>query len=188
MTVDPAISLIAFLAFALLWLSSGADKLRHMGRFEAALSAYELLPSARLLRPVAYSIVLAEIVVGVLALMQSAGAGPLSAALLLVYAGAVAVNLSRGRREIECGCSFSETGRPTLSEWLVVRNLALAGFSLVVILPVSSRTMGVGDALTVFAGLVSAGVFYQAANHLSATSSPPWATLRGLGADQSGGR
>lgn len=188
MMVDPAVSLILFLSFAAMWLISGADKLRNLRRFEAALSAYDLLPSKQLLRPAAYSIALIELAMGVLAVARWTGTGPSSAILLLIYSAAVGVNLFRGRRGIDCGCSFSRTSPLRISEWLIARNLLLASLGFAMVLPVGPRAMAVGDALTVAAGVAIAGLFYQAANQLAATWGAPWSTSIGLAADHAGGR
>jgi hypothetical protein len=58
----------------------------------------------------------------------AAGAG-LAIALLLGFALAMAVNLRRGRREIDCGC-FQSALRQQLSWALVARNLVLAALLL----------------------------------------------------------
>ena len=47
-----------------------------------------------------------------------------SMTLLAIYTGAIASNLARGRREIDCGC-FASSARVPLSPWLIARNLIL---------------------------------------------------------------
>jgi hypothetical protein len=46
--------------------------------------------------------------------------------LLAVFAVAMAVNLVRGRTQIDCGCSLGYGGGPSLGWGLIARNLAIA--------------------------------------------------------------
>ena len=52
-------------------------------------------------------------------------------ALLVLYSAAIAINLLRGRRDIECGCGGAATHVP-LSGWLLARNAALMATALAV--------------------------------------------------------
>jgi len=52
-------------------------------------------------------------------------------ALLVLYSSAIAINLVRGRRDIECGCGGAATHVP-LSGWLLARNAALMATALAV--------------------------------------------------------
>jgi hypothetical protein len=85
-------------------------------------------------------------VVGVALLLPQtravAGAG--AATLLAAYAGAVLINLLRGRADIDCGCGG--TAQP-LSYWLVLRNVLLGGAALLLLATPAARGLGLGDAL-----------------------------------------
>lgn len=116
---------VAFLA--LLFARAAIHKVFDFTAFTGFVADYRLVPDA-MVRPLAALVAAAEVAV-VLALIlpggQAAGA-LLAAALLLAYAGGMAVNLRRGRDRIECGCG----GAPQPLGWLLVgRNLVLAAIA-----------------------------------------------------------
>ena len=92
---------------------------------------YRLLPGW-LLRPVAFGVAGIEgtlALAWLVALWFSGFAGLAAigtAALLLIYAAAIAANLYRGRSWIDCGCG----GGGMLSWTMVVRNAVLAAFAV----------------------------------------------------------
>ena len=65
----------------------------------------------------------------------------LAIALLVMFALAMAINLVRGRTEIDCGC-FKSGLRQTVSGWLVGRNLLLAAGTVLLWLPATERAVG----------------------------------------------
>src|SRR5579863_7977059 len=70
---------------------------------------------------------------------RTRAAGALAvAALLLIYALALGINLRRGRRSIDCGC-FGERRRQGIAPWMVGRNLVLAALALVLLPPTHAR-------------------------------------------------
>lgn len=95
-------------------------------RFRAALAAYKLVPPAWL-RPVAWGLTVLEMVALVLLLLVRPEGLIIAAGLLLVYGAAMAVNLLRGRRLIDCGCGDEPT---PLSGALLGRNGVLIGLAL----------------------------------------------------------
>lgn len=101
-----------------LFASAALHKLRTFTEFTGFMAGYRLLP--RVVVPAAAAvIVLAEIVAVAGALSASSLTAFLPGALLLLYAGAMGVNLLRGRRDIDCGCG----GTPMPLSWsLVLRN------------------------------------------------------------------
>lgn len=107
---------------AALFLFTAAGKLRDMGRFRGVLADYRLLPAA-LVTPASVLLVMAEGGVA-LALIASPRAGAAGAiALLLLFAGAMQINIARNHVAIDCGCSLSRG--QGLSKALVLRNLLL---------------------------------------------------------------
>ncbi len=113
MTAEVASLIVAWLgasvhAFAgSMLLYTGIVKLRSGGEFEAILAAYRLLPLAALphaarLLPGAEIVLGAGLFVPVSARWCAAPA----AGLLVLFALAVAINLARGRKNLDCGCGF----------------------------------------------------------------------------------
>jgi hypothetical protein len=141
---------------------------------------YRILPEA-LLPAAPWGFGLAELAAG-LALLAPAtrAAGALAVALLLgTYALAIAWNLLRGRRHIDCGCS-GPGGRRTLGEGLVFRNVCLLAAAGVAGLPVAARPWVWLDAVTAGAGAVVLALLYVALDGALA-NAPRSAWLRGGG-------
>ena len=103
--IDPLTVLVLSTSLALLFFTAAMHKLNSSARFRAQLAAYELVPSA-ILPGLARAIPLAEMAVVFLILVPITRpwAGALAAGLLASYTVAIAVNLLRGRDDIDCGC------------------------------------------------------------------------------------
>lgn len=162
--IDPVIALLIALAGALLFGSAAFHKLRALSVFVGTFTEYRILPLA-LVPPTAYVVVAIE---GVLSIglvwsatrVASAIAG---AVLLLIYAAAIGVNLLRGRRDIDCGCTLQH--RP-IGAWMIVRNVLLAALLLSLALPVSGRPLGLPDLAMVAAALLVITLLYASADLL----------------------
>lgn len=126
MTVDPAIALAARLLGASVFAAAAAGKIRHRHELAGVVANYRLLPQ-RLATPAAWTIVGLEclIVLSLVTGLRLTAGTALAIALLIGFALAMAINLARGRREIDCGC-FQSGLRQRLSRALVARNLLLA--------------------------------------------------------------
>jgi hypothetical protein len=175
--VDPAFGWAASAALALVFAQAAWHKLRDLGAFAAAVAAYELLPPS--LAPlVATQLAAAELVlVGTLLLPPArAGASVAAFALLCIYSAAIAINLARGRRDIDCGCTGPALRQP-LSGWLLARNAALGALALLGTAPAAQRALGAADALPIAGGAVAAFALVLAANQLTA-NAPGSRTLR----------
>src|SRR5271165_909367 len=111
---------------ALVFLTAAIGKMRHWAVFQGVVANYRLLPDA-LGAPFAYCLPPFEMLLGAALLfgLLSPWTELAAAALLLVFAAAMAINLKRGRRHIDCGC-FQSALRQSLSLGLVVRNGLLA--------------------------------------------------------------
>lgn len=111
-------------------LVAGMSKLASPGTFAAVVDNYQLLPRC-VSRLVARLLPIAEIVVaGLLLTRTGADFGALAAAgLFAVFAGAMSVNLLRGRSNIACGCFGSSESSPLRWRY-AIRNIALAGTAL----------------------------------------------------------
>jgi Methylamine utilisation protein MauE len=164
--MDPALQLIMRGALALLLCWAAVHKLRNVAEFREALAAYELLPR-RCVRAAAALLVASELAIGVTLLLPGIGAGAAlgAAALLCTYAGAIGINLLRGRRHIDCGCVGAAARRP-IGLALVARNGALVVIALASALPATSRRLTGIDALTVSAGVITVAFLYVAVDAL----------------------
>jgi hypothetical protein len=175
--LDPVVPLVLRGALALLFGAAALHKLRDPAGFRDAFAAYRLVPGP-LVVPFARALPLAEAcVASALLVPGGARAGGLGGALLLVlYAGAIAVNLGRGRRDLDCGCLGPASRRP-IGGALLVRNGVLAAASLACVLPSSARPLVWLDAVTVVLAVAAAAVLYVALERLLA-SAPGLAALR----------
>lgn len=142
---DPVVAAAGAVLIAVIFASAALHKLRDRDGFAGALAAYRLLPralvpAASLLLPLAELLIAAAV-----CLSASRGTGmALAATLLALYAGAMATNLVRGRRDIDCGCG----GVPQRLGWpLVARNLLLVLPALAWTLPALERPLGRYDYL-----------------------------------------
>jgi hypothetical protein len=121
--------------------------------FVGVVRNYRLLPTAAV-RPFAYLVPPIELVLAAALLLRpAASSAPLAAALLLtLFAAAMAINVRRGRSDIDCGC-FAGVLRQKLSWALVARNLVLAaGLLAIALAPQGTRALGWLDVVTLLAG------------------------------------
>jgi len=137
--IDPLIQAVLGAALAVLFAAAAAHKLRSGARFAAQLAEYRLLPAA----------------------IAAAG-------LLAGYGLAIAINLARGRRYIDCGCGDT---RQLLSPWLLVRNGLLAGGAILVALPAEARVAGWAEVVVGCVAFVVLVLTYLAAEKLLENAS-----------------
>jgi hypothetical protein len=153
MPIDPALAWTIRLMAAAVLATAAVAKLMALEPFVGVVRNYRLLP-ATFVRPFAYLLPPVELALA-LGLLALPGAPPppfLSALLLIGFAAAMAVNLRRGRADIDCGC-FAGLMRQKLSWPLVGRNLVLALALLVVAAGTGgTRSLAWLDLVTVAAG------------------------------------
>lgn len=173
MSLDPVVSWTLQAGLALLLGGSALSKLRDPAAFAGAVAGYRLLP-LRLATPAAAAFVAAELVLaaGLLLPATAPWAAVGAAGLLTLYSGAIAVNLLRGRRDIDCGCG-GPLGRRRLSAALVVRNALLIAAAGAITLPTAARPLGALDAFTMAGALASAALLYLASEALFARRLAP---------------
>lgn len=166
LALDPILDWTIRGALAAILVLAAQHKLRDRGTFEGQLGAYELLPES-LVHAGSRAAPLIELAAALFLLARSEHAAFAGTALFLLYGIAIAVNLARGRREIDCGCGGPD-GVQALHWALVARNLVLALGAAAIALPVAGRATGAFDyaiaalaALTIFA-------LYLGFNHLIA--------------------
>jgi hypothetical protein len=156
--IDPAINLLLALAFVALFAGAAAIKLRAPAIFIATLADYRLVPH-RLLQVTGVLVIALEIAVVAALLWPTtrAMASVIGAGVMVVYGAAITINLVRGRREIDCGCSLR---RRPIGRWMVARNLLFAAALLATALPVAPRALAFGDVATIAAGLAVLALLY----------------------------
>jgi hypothetical protein len=158
--IDPVLSLTLATAVASLFLASVIHKIRNPWRFRDALSGFALLPESLVSAAMAVVFVAEFAVVVAFIFGNTRVIGMLlAAALLTLYASAIAVNLLRGRTRIDCGCvGFGE--RQQLGKWMVVRNLVITSAALAACLPRVSRDLtSIDFFVIVCAALCAAGLY-----------------------------
>jgi hypothetical protein len=143
--IDPLIVLVLSVSLVLLFFMAARHKMSAPQEFRAQLAAYQLLPDVAL-TPVSRLLPLLEMAIVFLILVPQtrAFAALLAAALLFVYGLSMAVNMVRGRADIDCGCG----GQPqVLSSWLLLRNAVLIAGSCLLLAPASDRAITLSDLL-----------------------------------------
>lgn len=175
--LDPAVGIGLRLSLALLLLAASHHKLCDLEGFAAAVANYRLLRD-RWTRAAAAALAVGELAVAIALLVPglARGAAIAAVALLALYTGAIAINLIRGRREIDCGCAGPRARRP-LSGGLLARNTVLMLAAAACALPVAGRPLVWLDAVTVAAGVTVLAFLYAAID--ASLAHAPW--LRALG-------
>lgn len=170
---DPLVALTARLFLGLFLVAAAVHKLRSLRAFTSALAGYRLVPRG-LLQPFAISLMAMEIVVGAalvfdLSITGIGGIGGIAGfgalAIFGLYFAAIALNLARGNRAIDCGCSFGARAS-RLSGWHLVRLGALMLASTLPMMAVSARALQAFDFLNAIGGIVALGILYLAADQL----------------------
>lgn len=161
-SVDPALRTTLLGSGALLFGVSAIHKLRAPAAFARSMDAYQLVPPAAV-RPLAALVCLTEIAIAV-ALLVPATSMPAALAggvLLSVYSAAIAINLLRGRRHIDCGCLGPAARRP-IDGGLLLRNGLLIALAISAAIPATSRAWVWLDAATVIGGVAVLAITYAA--------------------------
>ena len=175
MSMSPAMAEVALairVLVALVFLTAAYGKLRHWAVFQGVIANYRLLPEV-LVAPIAYALPPAEILLGAALLLGLGSPWPelAGAALLLLFALAMGINIGRGRRHIDCGC-FQSALKQTLNWTLVIRNIVLS-----LLLGVALLTKGTpNDLFALVNGCLVGGVLFLILQSLSMLWSivPAW--------------
>jgi Methylamine utilisation protein MauE len=178
LTIDPTIAILVVACTVLLFAAAALHKLRDLRRFDEIFAAYGILPLP-LQRPASRAVPLAEAAVA--AALSFEGSRTTAAfvgiALLLAYAGAIAVNLRRGRRDLACGCGGPDDRRP-IAGWMVWRNIGIAALLAASMLPWSPRALVVTDAVTIGFGTATCALIYLCLDRLLGRSGRMTEELR----------
>ncbi|MDF0543033.1 methylamine utilization protein MauE [Sphingobium sp. H39-3-25] len=163
----------------LVFLTAGLSKFRHSALLPGVVANYRLLPPS-LVAPVAAILPIAEILIGAALIL---GIGPLSLALpavlamllLGLFAAAMAINIGRGRTQIDCGCGRSQLRHP-IGWGLVARNMVLMGLLAPRLLP--APVLSPIDLAAGIAGGLAIFLAYVLFNSIGALIASPAAALR----------
>lgn len=161
----------------MLWFIAGWQKLAAFEVFAATLADYRMVPR-NLVNICAGLVAAGEVILGAgLVVPVTRSAALLGSGLLLtLYAAAMAINLLRGRRHIDCGC-MGPAARQTLSGWLVARNVVIALVAALSAGALDARPLVWLDVITIGAGVAALAFVYSAVNHLIA-NAPGLAQLK----------
>lgn len=169
------LGLAGAMGVGLVFLQAALAKLRHRELLAGVIANYRVLPAA-LVGPAALLLAPFELAVALGLLL---GGQPMAAAaaimLLIVFAAAMAINITRGRRAIDCGCGRSQLRQP-LSWLLVGRNLALTALLLPRLVPTAAPTTA--DFAIALAGGIAVFVIVQLFNAIGALAASPLAAQR----------
>jgi uncharacterized membrane protein YphA (DoxX/SURF4 family) len=177
--MDPVIATTIRAALALLFAAAASHKLRAPAHFVATVRNYRLLPP--LLAPATAALLVSAEVVAAVLLATGMGrpmGAAMAAGLFALYAMAVATNLLRGRRHIDCGCTAPGAAR-TIHAGLVWRNGVLVLVALALLAPEGVRPLGWLDVVTIAAAVAALVALYAALDRLLA-NAPAIARLRGV--------
>jgi hypothetical protein len=179
--VTAIFSLSLMVLALLIFLGAVLHKIFDFGEFQGFVADYQLLPEI-LVKPTSLLLVIVEAGVVLLMLWSPTRifALTLAAGLLALYALAIAVNLRRGRTQIECGCG----GAPQwLSAALVWRNLLLIAL---VLLPL--WRMPAGLQVSEITAALLAGVFLWVMVRFFEQSNANWQQVALAGWGRAGRR
>lgn len=176
--LDPVLVTASSTALAALLAGAASHKLRDWRAFNAIVRAYQLLPAPWAPAATA-SLALAELALALALLLPAwrATAALGVVVLMALYAGAIGLNLWRGRRDIDCGCSGPGAAQP-LRPLLLLRNLAIALLAGLAALPAAERALGALDTFVVIAAAAVALLIHVAVDGLLA-NQPRLAKMTG---------
>ena len=165
-TLDPIVVLIANYSMALLFGLASYGKLSEFRVFCVTLEEYQLIP-VQLVTTVAVAVTGLELLISVGACWQpTAQSAMFSASVLLtIYGFAIAINLMRGRRDIDCGCT-GPARRQLLSGWLLIRNVGLIVIAFIGASVPSERALTASDIVLLALALIAVMALYAAINQL----------------------
>ena len=168
--MEPVSILLASIFLAWLFVTAGWHKVREPQHYIRVINAYDL-PLLEGSQSLVWSIAGLELVIAVALLMvwTRPYAALLAAVLLVVYGVVIGVNILRGKRDIDCGCS-GPLGRQPLSGWLLWRNASLVLIALYASSQMAVQSIGWFDWVVILFGSLLAILLYQICERLSFNS------------------
>ena len=172
--MDPLLVLTVAGSLGVLFAASTAHKLVALGEWPGVVRNYKVRPQALALPAAGLLLIAGALTAAALFWPAARRLGACAAAVqLILFAGAMAINLRRGRSSIDCGC-FGSRLRRGISVWMVARNLALAMLALSLLLPPKPRALGVLDIAAALAFVATLAFLYPV---LDVVLRPPPATF-----------
>src|SRR5262245_15114012 len=168
--LDPVVASLLALSGAALFAWATVHTLRAREAFTATLEQYRLVPQA-FVGSVALGLAMMELATAAMLVWpasRSVGAA-VGVLLLVVYASAIAINLARGRSDLDCGCGLQPR---VIGGWMVARNLIVAASLGLLWLPTSGRALGLADFATIAAALAIGALLYSSIELLFGRAVP----------------
>jgi len=172
--VDPFYWQVVRWLIASVFTVACVHKLNSIAAFENVVRDYALLPAG--MAPLVSRLIIvleAAVVAGLVSGLWIPAAAALAVMLIAVYGSGIAINLARGRRDIDCGCfgpAGSAEGRHALSGWLLLRNLSLIAMTALLFVPVAERALTWLDLCTIAAATAAGLAAWSAADQLMANA------------------
>lgn len=167
LTSLPILDLFLQFLLGLVFAGAAISKIQHTDEFHGVVRNFRLVPEpldgviAHVL-PWLELAIAASLFTGIATHLSAAAAG----LLLIVFAVAIAINIFRGRTEIDCGC-FRQGMRQRLSWALVARNLVLCAAAFwIAAQPAWSVPMGALDIVIAALAALAVLLIYLCANEL----------------------
>jgi hypothetical protein len=182
-SMDPAVADVIAVALALLFARAAYDKFTDLPHFRELLAAYEILPATLIsladpLVPLLETLAAVALLTGCFEARVKPAAGVAAAMIVGVYAAGIGINLLRGRKHLDCGCTPAGERR-AIGAWMVARNSLLASLALLTALPGGARPLGLIDAPILIGGVIACAALYSAHDLLWGKVAPVTAMLRG---------
>lgn len=162
--IDPIITMVAALTLSVIFASAASHKLMHRVWFRRQVQEYELIhplfvPVAAIVLPIAELM----IALGLLWSGSRVYAAVLALLIIATYAVAISINLIKGRKDIDCGCSGPTMQQP-LQPGLLLRNAFLAVLAFVACIPLVDRLLGLHDNFVMILAATVLVLLYTAAD------------------------
>jgi uncharacterized membrane protein YphA (DoxX/SURF4 family) len=167
----PLLTAIAILLLSYLFVVGALQKLAHTAYFRQVITDYQILP--RTWSPLlARTLPLVELGAGLALLIPASRTTALGAVTLLLgaYSAAIALNIVRGRRDIDCGCA-GPGQEQTLSGWLLGRNAVLITLALLAVLGPQQLQLDWSGWCLALMGTALAALLYHVFNQLVANNN-----------------
>jgi hypothetical protein len=162
---------ISTLLLSYLFVVSGWQKLADLAYFQDVITEYNILPASW--SPwLARALPIVEIGAG-LALLIPAFQLPALVTVTLLLAGytfAMALNITRGRRDLDCGCA-GPGQEQTISGWLLGRNLVLISLALLAAPALQQYSLGWTGWAVALLGTTVLALLYHIFNQLIANNN-----------------